>query len=176
MSSAPKQTDRSGGDDDALPQALVAELRDVAMRSVPAVPATLDAAILREAKAGFARRSRFRLAARVAIGVAAAAAVIAIAFPLVVREPERNETLSHRPGATQMLSVMPAAATEDVDHSGKVDILDAFVVAKLVDTGKQVDETYDVNGDGKVDQSDVDRIAHAAVAVAPDSAEQRRVQ
>jgi hypothetical protein len=177
MSSAPKQSDRSGGDDDALPEALVAELRGVAMRSVPAVPATLDAAILREAKAGFARRSRFRLAARVAIGVAAVAAVIAIAFPLVVREPDRNDTVSHRPGATQMLSVMPpAAAAEDVDHSGTVDILDAFVVAKLVETGKQVDETYDVNGDGKVDQSDVDRIAHAAVAVAPDSGAQRRVQ
>jgi hypothetical protein len=172
MPSAPEQSDRFG--EEELPEALVAELRGVAMRNVPAVPATLDAAILSEAKAGFARRSRFRLAARVAIGVAAAAAVIAIAVPLM-RQSDHDGKVSHTPVATQMLSVMPGAS-EDVDHSGKVDILDAFVVAKLVETGKQIDAAYDVNGDGKVDQSDVDRIAHAAVAVAPQPVEDRRVQ
>jgi hypothetical protein len=177
MPSAPEQSDRFG--DDELPEALVAELRGVALRNVPAVPATLDAAILQEAKAGFARRSRFRLAARVAIGVAAAAAaVVAIALPLL-HQSEREGTATHAPVATQMLSVMPAAAAEDVDRSGKVDILDAFVVAKLVETGKQIDAAYDVNGDGKVDQADVDRIAQTAVAVAPQPAQPaqpRRVQ
>ena len=117
MPSAPEQSDRFG--DDELPEALVAELRGVALRNVPAVPATLDAAILQEAKAGFARRSRFRLAARVAIGVAAAAAaVVAIALPLL-HQSEREGTAIHAPVATQMLSVMPAAAAEDVDRSGK---------------------------------------------------------
>jgi hypothetical protein len=177
MPSAPGQFDHFG--EEELPDALVAELRGMAMRNVPAVPATLDAAILSEAKAGFARRSRFRRAARVAVGVAAAAAaaVIAIALPLM-HQSDREGTLTHAPVATQLLSVMPGAS-EDVDHSGKVDILDAFVVAKLVETGKRVDATYDFNGDGKVDQSDVDRIARTAVAVAvapPHSAKQRRVQ
>jgi hypothetical protein len=172
MPSVPEQPDRLG--DDELPEALLAELRSVAMRNMPTVPATLDAAILSEAKAGFARRRRFRLAARAAVGVAAAAAVIAIALPLV-HQSQRESTASHAPVVTQMLSVMPGAS-EDVDHSGKVDILDAFVVAKLVDAGKQIDVAYDVNGDGKVDQSDVDRIAQTAVAVAPHPVEDRRVQ
>jgi hypothetical protein len=174
MPSVPEQPDRLG--DDELPEALVAELRGVAMRNAPEVPATLDAEILREAKAGFARRSRFRLAARVAIGVAAAAAVVAIALPIIRPVDHERTTASRQSVSTKMLNIMPAAAAEDVDHSGKVDILDALVVAKLVETGKQVDATYDVNGDGKVDQSDVDRIAQTAVAVAPHAAEGRRVQ
>jgi hypothetical protein len=175
MASVPEHPDRL--DDDELPDAFVAELRGVAVRNLPTVPADLDAAILRDAKAGFARRRRFRLAARVAVGVAAAAAAVAIALPILHRSQPRGTTASRTPTATQMLSVMPAAAAaEDVDHSGKVDILDAFVVAKLVETGKQVDAAYDLNGDGKVDRSDVDRIANAAVAVAPQPVVDRRVQ
>ena len=91
----------------------------------------------------------------------------------------RNEVLrayDRVPGRRDGENSPATPQAEDVDHSGKVDILDAFVVAKLVETGKQAQATYDVNGDGEVDQSDVDRIAHAAVAVAPDAAEQRRVQ
>ena len=175
MPSVPDQLDRPG--DDELPEALVAELRGIAMRNAPAVPAPIDTAILNEAKAGFARRRWFRLAARVAVGVAAAAAAVAIALPLMHRSEPEGTTASSGPVATKMLSVMPAAApAEDVDHSGKVDILDAFVVAKLVETGKQIDAAYDVNGDGKVDQSDVDRIAQSAVAAAPHSLTDRRVQ
>jgi hypothetical protein len=176
MPSLPEHPDRL--DDDALPDALIAELGSAATRNTRVVPAAVDAEILRQAKAGFARRSRFRLAARVVIGVAAAAAaVVAIALPLM-RQADHDAAAPHGTVATKMLNVMPApaaaAAAEDVDHDGKVDILDAFVVAKLVETGKQIDAGYDVNGDGKVDQSDVDRIAHAAVAVVP--ADDRRVQ
>ena len=163
-----------GGDADRLPDALVADLRGVYARDVH-VPRELDSRILNDARAGFARRNRFR-SRLIYSGFAAAAAILIVGILL----PELYPTAHDMPGqrvATHMLTVMPATPqAEDIDHSGKVDILDAFVVAKLVETGKQAQATYDVNGDGKVDQSDVDRIAHAAVAVAPDSGAQRRVQ
>ena len=144
-----------------LPQRLVTELRT--FYEVPAVPPALDAAILADARAGFARRRRFALARRVgiaALGTAAAAAlaVLALRPAMTGVEPQPGTGVQH-------LSVVTAAAAEDVDHSGKVDILDAFVVAKLIEVDSQINETYDVNGDGKVDQSDVDRIASVAVAV-----------
>ena len=160
--------------DDKLPEALIADLRGV-YRGEVRVPREVDSRILNDARAGFAKRSRFRYRLLYS-GFAAAAAILIVGIILPELLPPAHDA-PHRSVATKFLSVMPeatAAAAEDVDHSGKVDILDAFVVAKLVETGKQIDAAYDVNGDGKVDQSDVDRIAHAAVAVVP--ADDRRVQ
>jgi hypothetical protein len=151
-------------DFDDLPEALIADLRAAAARRTPAVPAALDEAIVRDARAGFARRRRFRLAGRGAIAAAAAAAAVLIALPLLRNgAPPTQHAASTAPVPTQVLGVMPAG--EDVDGSGKVDILDAFVVARLIDVQQEIDEAYDVNGDGKVDQADVDRIALVAVDV-----------
>jgi hypothetical protein len=158
-------------DQNDLPRALLEELR--AMHARVEVPATVDSAVLREARAGFARRRRFRLAFRGAAAVAAAAAVIAIALPLF-RTREQPAPQQARVTSSKMLSAAPEHAREDADGDGKVDILDALVVAKLIDARKNIDETYDVNGDGKVDQSDVDRIA--TVAVDTTRLRQERVQ
>ena len=148
---------------DDLPEGLAADLRAIYGRSVP-VPPAVDAEILREARAGFARRRRFQLAARVAAVSAAAAAGVALAFviPAFINPDTPTQTASGPSVAPKMLMVAPSR-DEDVDHNGKVDILDAFAVAKLIDVRGEIDKTYDVNGDGKVDQSDVDRDAMAAV-------------
>ena len=153
-------------DPDDLPDALIADLQARFARNTPSVPPSLDAAILSDARAGFARRRRFRLAARTTIAVASVAAIAVVAlvgpFLRALDSAKREATQSARaPVSTQLLNVVPA--NEDVDGSGKVDILDAFVVAKLIETRKEIDESYDVNGDGKVDQSDVNRIALVAV-------------
>ncbi len=157
-------------DQDDLPQRLVDQLRT--MHARVDVPPAVDAAILRDARSGFARRRRFRLAVRGAVAVAAAAAVIAIALPLF--RVSYSSAPQQARVASKMLSAAPQHAREDADGDGKVDILDALVVAKLIDARKQLDETYDVDGDGKVDQSDVDRIA--TVAVDTSHLRQERVQ
>jgi hypothetical protein len=146
-------------DENNLPRALVEELR--AMHARVNVPQTVDSAILRDARSGFARRRGFRLAFRGAAALAAAAAIIAVALPLFRGNPQPAPQQARV--TPKMLSAAPEHAREDADSDGKVDILDALVVAKLIDARKQIDETYDVNGDGKVDQSDVDRIATVAV-------------
>lgn len=85
------------------------------------------------------------------------------------------------------------AEREDIDHSGRVDILDAFALARMIenqdtriagqrrdargDVGRAADARpnragiteipamFDLNGDGAVDQGDVDAVAMAAVSL-----------
>ena len=55
-----------------------------------------------------------------------------------------------------------------MDGNGRIDILDAFTVARaLADKGRTgpLPAAWDVNGDGVVDQKDVDWLANAAVRV-----------
>jgi len=58
----------------------------------------------------------------------------------------------------------PAAiAREDVDRNGKVDILDAFALARKLQQGRTAGTALDLNGDGVVDQRDIDWVAARAV-------------
>ena len=59
----------------------------------------------------------------------------------------------------------PLAAYEDFDGNGRVDILDAFALARLVETSAAVADDWDLTGDGAVDGQDVDVIAFAAVSL-----------
>src|SRR5688572_1194856 len=124
MSSIPNHPEIRGDSD--LSDVLAAELRATYRRDI-SVPPSLDAAILREAKAGFARRRRFRLVWRGAAAVAAAAAVIVLAIQLRHSASSSSPVANVVPGPQQS----PLARGEDIDGNGKVNILDAFVVAKL---------------------------------------------
>jgi hypothetical protein len=161
---------------DTLPDALAADLRTIYAPRTD-VPREIDAAVLREARAGFARRRRFRLALRAATVTAAAAAVIlAFAIPMLMKSAPQHVGPAPITTDTKMLMVAPPSQREDVDHDGKVDILDAFVVAKLIEARGQLDRTYDINGDGRIDGADVDRIAMAAVDTSASADDERRVQ
>ena len=177
MSSLPDQPD----DLRDLPDALARDLRALYGRDVGVRP-SVDASILNDARAGFSRRRRFRLALRGA-GLLASGAAAAALVVLALRVGDRDRESPNRPLAQKPETVQPATAApvatvdagtgpaEDVDRSGRVDILDAFVVAKLVDLQGHLDNpAYDVNGDGVIDRDDVDRIATAAV----DTAARRR--
>ena len=52
---------------------------------------------------------------------------------------------------------------EDINHDGKIDILDAFELARQVRQGSSADKRLDLNGDGVVDEKDVATIAAHAV-------------
>ena len=52
----------------------------------------------------------------------------------------------------------------DVDRSGRVDIVDAYALAIRLKSG-QPEPGHDLNGDGKVDERDVDEIARRSVAL-----------
>jgi hypothetical protein len=62
------------------------------------------------------------------------------------------------------LSTVPAVA-EDIDRSGTVDILDAFLMARRLQQDTERPASWDLNRDGRVDGTDVDLVAQKAVAV-----------
>src|SRR3954469_8772141 len=109
------------------------------------VPPTLDEAILKQARERFGaseKRDSFQIWRWLAlVGVAALLALAIFIFPRA------------KPSAI---------AREDINGDGHVDILDAFALAKSIEAGKG-DKIFDQNGDGKIDDSDVQAIASVAV-------------
>ncbi len=68
--------------------------------------------------------------------------------------------------AAIMLAVLwmhSPSAPEDIDGNGRVNILDAFTLARHLDSTAALQSRWDVTGDGRVDDADVDAIAVAAV-------------
>jgi hypothetical protein len=113
------------------------------------VPPRVDDAVLSAAREKFDRRRRLRLMARWGTGLAAGlAAVITLAVVL------------HRPAAPAR-----SLAKGDVDADGRVNMVDALALARHVAAGDTLDPKWDVNGDGVIDQKDVDAIASAAVSL-----------
>ena len=53
----------------------------------------------------------------------------------------------------------------DLNHDGKVDILDAFALARELRTGVRPTPQMDLNGDGVVDERDVATLAAQAVSL-----------
>lgn len=86
--------------------------------------------------------------------IAAAAAVIIFAFSL---------NLTQKPGPTTSQSLLGEARAVDIDRNGRVDILDAFKLARHVESADHTDKKWDINGDGFVNSNDVDLVASAAV-------------
>lgn len=120
----------------------------------PAVPPGLDQQILADARRGFvARRRRWFMIQRIGAGLAAAA-VLVIAVRLFGPESHRATEPAPRPLLAQ---------AADINHDGRVDILDAYIVARHIARHEPLDPAWDINGDGVVDQRDVDLIAQIAV-------------
>lgn len=129
------------------PQELVEDLRALFGAEV-AVPRAVDDAILALGRRYVARRRRHIRGVRWAVGVAAAALLGLGLWPVA------RQAVWPRPAVT---------AREDIDRDGRVDILDAFLLARRVDGKQALDQDWDLDGNGVVDRSDVDKVAMAAV-------------
>jgi hypothetical protein len=71
----------------------------------------------------------------------------------------------HSPSTPPAAPLQLAAGREDVDGNGRVDILDAFTLARHLRAAATLQPRWDVTGDGLVDRADVDAIALAAVSL-----------
>ena len=123
------------------------------------VPPEVDRAILDRAGRHFAGRKFTQVARRrfrwVSLWkVAAAAAVVIFAFSL---------NLTNRPAPTVHRAVLAKAGAVDFDRNGRVDILDAFKLARQIELASNRGADLDINGDGLVNRGDVDTVALAAV-------------
>ena len=123
----------------------------------------VDRAVIDRANRHFVRRGRRRPWPRWAASAVAAAAVIILA---AVLEPRFSPTPDQESLSEKQLSArMPAKAAlaTDIDRNGRVDILDAFKLARHIESAEVREAKWDINGDGLVDRADVDVVAFAAV-------------
>ena len=135
------------------------------------VPPELDRAIMDQANRRLIQRHwRHRIFHHISLWrIAAAAAVIIFAFSL---------NLTQEPGPSTSRTVLVKAQAIDIDRNGRVDILDAFKLARHIESADRTKRNlspvsstgqalrkqgWDINGDGLVDRNDVDLVALSAV-------------
>jgi hypothetical protein len=133
----------------------LADLNDL-MKPQFSVPFKVDKTVMDKAHKQFAQMHwGHRILRHISIWrVAAAAAVIIFAFSL---------NLTQKPGPITKQSLPVETRAVDIDRNGRVDILDAFKLARYVESAERIEKKWDFNGDGLVDSNDVDLVASAAV-------------
>ncbi|MHC4806951.1 MAG: dockerin type I domain-containing protein [Planctomycetota bacterium] len=157
---------------------LPADLKAV-LRSQRTVPPEVDRAVLDQVHRHLSRRYRPRRQFRWAASIAAAAAVVIFAFIFnIAREPtaemaretaqdaaRKRASYTARKSAPALVSSVIAKAQVDIDQNGRVDLLDAFKLARHVESKstERAKIQWDINGDGLVNRNDVDLVASAAV-------------
>jgi predicted anti-sigma-YlaC factor YlaD len=136
------------------------------------VPAELDERLLREAREQGASvrrklhdRRRPVTLLRVLPWAAAACLVLGLGALLAVRT--LRQTAGVAPSAPAPVApVVVAAGPNDLNSDGRVDVIDAYLVALAVDR-ERTSAAMDRNGDGKVDRADAERLVLAAVSLGP---------
>jgi hypothetical protein len=135
---------------DNLPPRLTDDLNDLFGRS-PTIPPRADDAILNLARAELASRRRTRIIWRVtSLAAAAGIALFALQLTFHLHAPTH-------PTAAARLS-------QDLNADGRVDIIDAFYLARQIDRS-QTKPQWDFNHDGAIDRRDADVIAATAVSL-----------
>ena len=117
------------------------------------VPPEVDEAIRAMAHQKLSPRPRhWRLRHWVAASAAAAAVLLVVLSVWPGRRPSG-------------LPAVESGPSMDLDESGRVDILDAFLLARSIGADRPLREEWDVNRDGVVDQGDVNFIGGSAVSL-----------
>ncbi len=144
--------------DDKIPERLRRDMRE--LYSPPrGVPLEVDMAIVNGAEKRLSKRKGRRNILRwVATGAAAAVIIMALSVSDLWRSRQESSPVDPAKKTAQFVR-------EDIDCSGRVDILDAFTLAKMVEKGGEMPGDWDMNADGVVNKDDVDSIANTAVKV-----------
>lgn len=138
------------------PQALREDLAALFARG-PEVPAEIDEAIRAMAGRRLDGKSRRRVLRWLWPAAAAAAVLLVLLWP--------RPMALHEAPAPEPLQSVALPAPGDVNGSGRVDILDAFALARRIEEHESLKPEWDVNRDGRVDEDDVDTIAKDAVSL-----------
>ena len=115
------------------------------------IPVTVDQAVVEQAKSHLVRIRAHR-ARRQRQQWLAVAACVALAVVI-------SQTILRRGDSGQ------GYAREDLNRDGRVDILDAFQLAREIQKGTAQAKSWDFNGDGRVDEADTEILAKRAVSL-----------
>lgn len=128
------------------------------------VPPEIDRAVAEAAHRHLTpTQTRFRFI-RWAWHIAAAAAVIIVtSLIFITHNPPPKVAEFYEGQGTRYEGQVVARA--DIDKNGRVDILDAFRLARNIESGRETEKLWDINGDGMVNHQDVDKVAFAAVSL-----------
>jgi len=118
------------------------------------VPAHIDRAVAEAAHRHFDRPQRRLWWVRWAVAAATAAAAVIV---WTVYVP------AHRGPVSRVARVAAEMKRADIDRNGRVDIIDAFQLARHIESASPTKQRWDINGDGLVNRNDVDQVARAAV-------------
>jgi len=142
--------------------ARLADMFEQARPELSDIPEAVDAAVLDRIQHRCREIQRRKKIARLFFqpkwAAAAAALLLVIGWYLVIQNTEPMKL------ATEKSSVaVPSAIVQDIDGNGAVDIVDAYLMAKAVNSGQKVPIQWDLNGDGIVDADDIRAVARTAV-------------
>ncbi len=86
--------------------------------------------------------------------------------PIMASVPQAGRVAAPAPAPApaQRVARVSPAGPDDLNGDGRVDIVDAYLMARSLERGRS-ERAWDSNRDGKVDRSEVDRIAFAAVSL-----------
>jgi hypothetical protein len=132
------------------------------------VPPEVDRAVMDKVNRHFVGRRRRRLLRWIGPAAAAAAVIVFVVVFDMGKEGEVSDAVApalYRAREYRLTVTQPASAAGevDIDASGRVDILDAFKLARHIKSGDRPEMKWDINGDGLVNRKDVDVLAFAAV-------------
>jgi len=152
---------RRDGEEPTAPAKLVAALKEPLARRV-FVPPSVDAAVLKVARQHFTRSTASL--SRSDGKRAGVRDMLAYFFKPWILWPTVATTCFALAGLAYFASrPVHLFAREDLNHDGRVDILDAFQLARETQSGAKPAVTVDLNHDGRVDRRDVELIATHAV-------------
>ncbi|MBL7153692.1 MAG: hypothetical protein ISS79_08235 [Phycisphaerae bacterium] len=163
-------SDKTGQFDEGLDSGALAKLSEDLkglFESGLSVPGEVDRAVMDRARQRLVRRGRRlswpRWARRWRVAVAAAAVIVlAVALETRFSGVSNIENKSD----VRVSEAVVARVRADIDLNGRVDILDAFKLARHIESAGAagaVEAKWDFNGDGLVNRKDVDTVAFAAV-------------
>ncbi len=135
-----------------LPPALAEDLKALFGGHLD-VPRDADARIWAAARQHSLSQQRRRVAMRwLQAGAAVAAAIILVVWVTM-------------PAVDAVKRIRPASEPLVLKDQRRVDILDAFTLARSIERRASLDASWDLNRDGSIDRQDVDLIAARAVSL-----------
>ncbi len=137
-----------------MPEKLQADMKRMFDLQTP-IPPEIDRAIMDRAHQQLVLKRKKHHVLRWSVAAAVAAVVI---FAFILDTPFIKSP-------TKQISSAFVASSADIDQNGRINILDAFQLARKIESTDRLYAQWDMNHDGLVNREDIDCVAMVAVSL-----------